>query len=66
MRVEAQVRSAVIDNDEVLESGRRSVMCSEARCNALGIDDSVVLRGEVKGAPSVYQFTSGGALVFNY
>ena len=56
----------MIDNDEVLESGRRSVMCSEARCNALGIDDSVVLRGEVKGAPSVYQFTSGGALVFNY
>ena len=51
---------------EYVERGGRFLACPV--CVKLrGLENSVwVKNAEVKGAPSVYEFTAGGALVFNY
>jgi len=51
---------------EYVEKGGRFYawpVCVKTR----GMEDAVWTKGaEVKGAPSVYEFTEGGALIFNY
>ncbi len=53
-------------HDEYVTTGGRFYVCPV--CVKLrGLDDVEWAKGaEVKGAPSVYEFTTGGALVLNY
>jgi predicted peroxiredoxin len=51
---------------EYVASGGRFYACPVC-VKVHGLQDSTwVEAAEVKGAPSVYEFTAGGALVFNY
>jgi predicted peroxiredoxin len=51
---------------EYVESGGRFYACPVCvKLRDLG-DATWVSTAEVKGAPSVYEYTAGGALVFNY
>lgn len=51
---------------EYVERGGRFYACPVC-VKTRGLEDAVWTTGaEVKGAPSLYEFTSGGALVFNY
>lgn len=53
-------------HDEYVERGGRFYACPVC-VKVHGIEDSTwVATAEVKGAPSVYEYTTGGALVFNY
>lgn len=53
-------------HDEYVERGGRFYACPVC-VNLRGLAESTWVPGaEVKGAPSVYEFTEGGALVFNY
>ena len=56
---------ADLHTEYVKEGGRfyACPICVKTR----GMEDAVWTKGaEVKGAPSVYEFTEGGALIFNY
>jgi len=51
---------------EYVEKGGRFYVCPVC-VKTRGMEDAVWAKGaEVKGAPSLYEFTAGGALVFNY
>jgi predicted peroxiredoxin len=51
---------------EYVEKGGRFYACPVC-VKTRGMEDAVWTKGaEVKGAPSVYEFTAGGALIFNY
>jgi predicted peroxiredoxin len=51
---------------EYVEKGGRLYACPVC-VKTRGMEDAVWTKGaEVKGAPSLYEFTTGGALVFNY
>lgn len=51
---------------EFVQSGGRFYACPVC-VKVHGLEDSTwVSTAEVKGAPSVYEYTTGGALVFNY
>ena len=51
---------------EYVEKGGRFYACPVC-VKTRGMEDAVWTKGaEVKGAPSVYEFTQGGALIFNY
>ena len=66
-RIEIPGAPAVADlHDEFVERGGRLFVCPV--CVKLrNLGDSVWAKNvEVVGAPSVYEFTAGGALVFNY
>ena len=53
-------------HDEYIECGGRFYACPVC-VKIRGLEDANwVTNAEVKGAPSVYEYTSGGALVFNY
>lgn len=53
-------------HDEYVSSGGRFFACPVCVKLRDKQDASWTRNAEVKGAPSVYEFTSGGALVFNY
>ena len=53
-------------HDEYVSSGGRFFACPVCVKLRDKQDASWNRNAEVKGAPSVYEFTSGGALVFNY
>jgi predicted peroxiredoxin len=51
---------------EYVEKGGRFYACPVC-VKTRGMEDAVWTKGaDVKGAPSVYDFTEGGALIFNY
>jgi predicted peroxiredoxin len=51
---------------EYVEKGGRFYACPVC-VKTRGMQDAVWTKGaEVKGAPSVYEFTEGGALIFSY
>jgi len=51
---------------EYVEKGGRFYACPVC-VKTRGMEDAVWTKGaEVKGAPSLYEFTAGGALTFNY
>ena len=51
---------------EYVEKGGRFYACPVC-VKTRGMEDAVWTKGaEVKGAPSVYEFAEGGALIFNY
>ena len=51
---------------EYVEKGGRFYACPVC-VKTRGMEDAVWTKGaEVKGAPSVYEFTQGGALIFSY
>jgi len=51
---------------EYVERGGRFYACPVC-VKTRGMEDAVWTKGaEVKGAPSLYEFTEGGALIFNY
>ena len=51
---------------EYVDKGGRFYACPVC-VKVRGMEDAVWTKGaEVKGAPSVYEFTEGGALIFNY
>ena len=51
---------------EYVEKGGRFYACPVC-VKVRAMEDAVWTKGaEVKGAPSLYEFTAGGALVFNY
>ena len=51
---------------EYVEKGGRFVACPVC-VKTRGLEDATwTTNAEVKGAPSLYEFTAGGALVFNY
>ena len=51
---------------EYVEKGGRFYACPVC-VKTRGMEGAVWTKGaEVKGAPSVYEFTEGGALIFNY
>lgn len=51
---------------EYIEKGGRFYVCPVC-VKTRGMEDAVWTKGaEVKGAPSLYDFTAGGALTFNY
>jgi len=51
---------------EYVEKGGRFYACPVC-VKTRGMEDAVWTKGaEVKGAPSVYEFTEGGALIFSY
>lgn len=51
---------------EYVEKGGRFFACPVC-VKTRGLEDAAWTKGaEVKGAPSLYEFTDGGALVFNY
>jgi predicted peroxiredoxin len=51
---------------EYVEKGGRFYACPVC-VKTRGMEDAVWTKGaEVKGAPAVYEFTEGGALIFNY
>jgi len=51
---------------EYVEKGGRFYACPVC-VKTRSMEDAVWTKGaEVKGAPSVYEFTEGGALIFNY
>lgn len=53
-------------HDEYVRSGGRFYACPICvKLHGLA-DASWVATAEVKGAPSVYEYTAGGALIFNY
>lgn len=53
-------------HDEYVASGGRFLVCPVCvKLRGMG-EATWVPNAEVKGAPAVYEFTSGGALVFNY
>lgn len=53
-------------HDEFVERGGRFFVCPVC-VKTRGLEDASWTEGaEVKGAPSLYEFTEGGALVFNY
>lgn len=53
-------------HDEFVERGGRFYACPVCVKTHGAEGAEWVATAEVKGAPSVYEFTSGGALVFNY
>ena len=53
-------------HDEFVKSGGRFFACSVCVKTRNLQDATWVSTAEVKGAPAVYEYTSGGALVFNY
>ena len=51
---------------EYVEKGGRFFACPVC-VKVRGMEDATWTKGaEVKGAPSLYEFTAGGALIFNY
>lgn len=53
-------------HDEYVAGGGRFLVCPVCvKLRDMG-DATWVPNAEVKGAPAVYEFTNGGALVFNY
>ena len=53
-------------HDEYVEKGGRFFACPVC-VKTRGLESAVWVKGaEVKGAPSLYEFTAGGALTFNY
>lgn len=66
-KVEVPGAPSIADlHDEYVERGGRFYACPVC-VKVHGLEDSQwVSAAEVKGAPSVYEFTAGGALVFNY
>lgn len=51
---------------EYIEKGGRFYACPVC-VKSRGLESATWVKGaEVKGAPSMYEFTAGGALVFNY
>lgn len=53
-------------HDEYIERGGRFYACPVCvKVRDVG-DAELVANAEIKGAPSVYEYTAGGALVFNY
>jgi len=51
---------------EYIEKGGRFLACPVC-VKSRGLEDAEWVQGaEVKGAPSLFEFTSGGALTFNY
>lgn len=53
-------------HDEYVEKGGRFFACPVC-VKTRGLEDATWTTGaEVKGAPSLYEFTDGGALIFNY
>jgi predicted peroxiredoxin len=51
---------------EYVEKGGRFYVCPVC-VKTRGMEDAVWTKGaEVKGVPSLYEFTAGGALIFNY
>lgn len=53
-------------HDEYVAKGGRFYVCPVC-VKTRGMEDAVWTKGaEVKGAPSLYEFTAGGALTFNY
>lgn len=51
---------------EYIDSGGRFYVCPVC-VKTRGLEDASWVKGaEVKGAPSLYEFTEGGALTFNY
>lgn len=51
---------------EYIDSGGRFFACPVC-VKTRGLEDAAWVKGaEVKGAPSLYEFTTGGALTFNY
>lgn len=65
--IEVPGAPAVADlHAEYVERGGRFYVCPVC-VKVRGLGDAVWAKNaEVKGAPSVYEFTEGGALVFNY
>ncbi len=53
-------------HDEYVERGGRFFACPVCVKTRNLVDATWVSTAEVKGAPAVYEYTSGGALVFNY
>ena len=53
-------------HDEYVERGGRFYACPVCVKTRNLTDAQWTAGAEVKGAPSVYEFTEGGALVFNY
>ena len=66
-KVEVPGAPSIADlHDEYVQSGGRFYACPVC-VKVRGLQDANwVPTAEVKGAPSVYEYTSGGALVFNY
>ena len=53
-------------HSEYVEKGGRFFVCPVC-VKTRGLESAAWVKGaEVKGAPSLYEFTQGGALVFNY
>ena len=53
-------------HEEYVERGGRFFVCPVC-VKTRGLEDATWTKNaEVKGAPSLYEFTAGGALVFNY
>ena len=65
--VNAPNAPAIADlHTEYVEKGGRFYACPVC-VKTRGMEDAVWTKGaEVKGAPSVFEFTEGGALIFNY
>ena len=53
-------------HDEYIERGGRFFACPVCVKTRNLVDAELVTGAEVKGAPSLYEFTEGGALIFNY
>lgn len=66
-KVDVPGAPAVADlHAEYVERGGRFYACPVC-VKVHGLEDATwVANAEVKGAPSVYEYTTGGALVFNY
>jgi uncharacterized protein len=65
--IEIEGAPSIVDlHDEYVNSGGRFFICPV--CVKVRNEQAAVWtkNAEVKGAPSVYEFTEGGALVFNY
>ena len=66
-KVEVPGAPSITDlHDEYVASGGRFYACPVC-VKVRGLQDAQwVAAAEVKGAPAVYEYTAGGALVFNY
>jgi uncharacterized protein len=66
-KVEVPGAPVVADlHEEYIASGGRFYVCPVC-VKTRGLENSEWVQGaEVKGAPSLYEFTEGGALTFNY
>jgi hypothetical protein len=61
-----QVSGSPLTGFEYVERGGRFYVCPVC-VKVRGLEDATWTKNaEVKGAPSLYEFTAGGALVFNY